>query len=417
MTSTTSRGPAGRRSRVELPFWAWCVTAAFCAALFTAAVPVTTAVYDVPLLVAFAICTVQSGSLILAVFRPLVGAAAHLASIVALALATRGVPEEPWPLPVTGLISLGALILLLGIRERWVVSVTVWWASIVVLVVLVAAVAASPEEYTSPDQWGVNLIVYSSYTVTVLAAAIAIGQRGRIRSDLARARRDIELEHAQRLYVEERARIARELHDVVAHSMSVIHMQAISAPFRLRDASSPAVEEEFSEIARSARTALSEMRQLLGALRSGDDEADLLPQPQLTELPELAHSASRAGTEVKIVTDPRAFATSSLVQLTAYRIVQEALSNVVRHAAGAPATVTVSVGEESVFIVVRNAAPPGAGASAAGSIIDRGGQGLRGMRERVSLIGGHMSSGPAPDGGYVVNAALPSAIQTRLETP
>jgi len=402
---------------VELPFWAWCTAAAFCAVLFTAAVPVTTAVYDVPLLLAFAISTVQAGSLILMIFRPLVGAAAQLASIVALALATRGSPEEPWPLPVTGLISLGAMILLLGIRERWVVSVTVWWVSIVVVVVLVAAIAVSPEGYGSHDEWGENLIVYSSYTVTVLAAAIALGQRGRIRGDLARARRDIELEHAQRLYVEERARIARELHDVVAHSMSIIHMQAISAPFRLRDAAPSAIEEEFSGIARSARTALSEMRQLLGALRSGDDDADLLPQPQLTELSELAQSASRAGTDVEIVTDPHAFSTSSVVQLTAYRVVQEALSNVVRHAEGAPATVEVTVAEDAVHIAVRNAAPRRAAGAVAGTpIADRGGEGLRGMRERVSLLGGQMSSGPTPDGGYLVNAVLPAAIERRLET-
>ncbi|MCR2783515.1 MULTISPECIES: histidine kinase [unclassified Microbacterium] len=400
---------------MELPFWAWCTVAAFCAALFTAAVPVTTAVYDVPLLAAFAICTAQSGSLILTIFRPLVGTAAQLAAIVALALATRGVPEQPWPLPVTGLISLGALILLVGIRERWIVSLTVWWVSIVVLV---AVIAASPTQYASPDQWGANLIIYSSYTVTVLAAAIAVGQRARIRSDLARARRDIELEQAQRLYVEERARIARELHDVVAHSMSIIHMQAISAPFRLRDAAPAAIEEEFSDIARSARAALSEMRQLLGALRSGDDDADLLPQPQLTELSELTQSASRAGTDVELVIDPRAYSSSSLVQLTAYRIVQEALSNIVRHAAGAPTTVRVSVDEESVLIVVRNARSGHAtGAAPGGPIVDRGGEGLRGMRERVSLLGGHLSTGPTPDGGYLVDAALPAAIESRLEAP
>ncbi|QEW04313.1 sensor histidine kinase [Microbacterium lushaniae] len=415
MTSATNTRAAGHQSNVELPFWAWCTAVAFCTTLFTAAVPITTAVYDVPLLVAFAICTVQSGSLILTIFRPLVGAAVHLASIVALALATRGFSEGPWPLPVTGLISLGALILLLGIRERWIVSLTVWWVSIVVLA---AVIAASPAQYASPDQWGSNLIIYSSYTVTVLAAAIAVGQRARIRSDLARARRDIELEHAQRLYVEERGRIARELHDVVAHSMSIIHMQAISAPFRLRDAAPSAIEEEFTDIARSARTALSEMRHLLGALRSGDEDADLLPQPQLTELSELAQSASRAGTDVEMVTDPRAFTASSLVQLTAYRIVQEALSNVVRHAAGAPTTVRVSVGEESVLIEVRNVGPGRVTGAAAGMpIVDRGGQGLRGMRERVSLLGGHVTTGPTPDGGYLVTAVLPAAIESRVETP
>ncbi|MGP3534162.1 sensor histidine kinase [Microbacterium sp. RD1] len=410
MTSRTAREKP--RMPVALPFWAWCTFAGFCTLLFVSAVPVMTAVDDIDLAVSFAIATVQCGSLVLAIFRPLLGSALQFLAIVVLAVVTRSAEADIWPLPVTGLISLGALVLIVGIREWWILSLAVWWVSIVVLIALVALLA---DDIVPASVWGANLTIYSSYTITVLAAAIAVGQRGRIRTDLARARRDIELEHAQRLYVEERARIARELHDVVAHSMSLIHMQALSAPFRVRDAPSDVIEQEFGDIARSARTALSEMRQLLGALRSdADDSADLMPQPQLADLADLTTATSRAGTSVRVDTDPDAFLTSSLVQLTAYRVVQEALSNVIRHAPGASTAVRVSARDDAIFLSVRNAAPASA-ASRPQPVVDRGGQGLRGMRERVTLLGGRLSAAATPDGGYVVDAMIPAVIDRDRE--
>ncbi|WP_432838237.1 histidine kinase [Dactylosporangium sp. CA-092794] len=400
-----------RPSSAALPFWAWCVMALFCTTLYTVSVPLTSSVYKLDLVIAFTVATVQCGSLVLAVFRPRLAAAAHLLSIVALVLATRGSGGEPWPLPVTGLISLGALILVLGIRERWIVSVATWWLSIVVLVALIVT---APGRYPLRDQWGTNLTIYASYTATVLAAAIAIGQRRRIRADLAEARRDVELEQAQRRYVEERARIARELHDVVAHSMSLIHMQALSAPFRLSEATPAAVNEEFQDIARSARTALAEMRRLLGALRS-DDDADLVPQPQLSDIRDLAAVTSRADIPIRLDIDAAAAAASPVVQLTTYRIVQEALSNVVRHAPAAATDVTVRAAGTSLHVSVRNAPAP-AGSSPAGTPgPDRGGQGLRGMRERVHLLGGRLTTRRTGDGGYLVDATIPAAIGRERE--
>jgi signal transduction histidine kinase len=397
--------PNEETERAPLPFWARCVVALFCSALYAMAVPYTSAVYELDLAVAFGIATVQCGSLVLAVARPRIGAIVHLLSIAALVLVTRDSDADMWPLPVSGLVSLGALVLLLGVRERWTVSFGTWWASVAMLVALIVL---TPDRYADPDQWGTNLTIYTSYTLLVLGAAIAVGQRHRIRAELATARKDVEQAEAQRVLFEERARIARELHDVVAHSMSLVHMQALSAPARLGP-TRPEVERDFEDIARSAGTALAEMRQLLGALRPGDGRADLAPQPQIQDITDLAAGATRAGIPVQLELAPGAAAASPIAQLTAYRIVQEALSNVARHAPSASTEVSIDVHGTALHVRVHNG-PPADDREGPSASPDRGGHGLRGMRERVSLLGGSLETGPDQSGGYSVEAILPSAI-------
>ncbi|MFJ3404738.1 sensor histidine kinase [Promicromonospora sp. NPDC090134] len=397
--------PSETMRRAPLPFWARCVVALFCSTLYAVAVPYTSAVYELDLAVAFGIATVQCGSLVLAVPRPRLGATVHLVSIAALVLVTRDSDADMWPLPITGLVSLGALVLLLGVRERWTVSFGTWWASVAMLVALIVL---TPDRYADPDQWGTNLTIYTSYTLLVLGAAIAVGQRHRIRAELAKARKDVEHAEAQRVLFEERARIARELHDVVAHSMSLVHMQALSAPARLGP-TRPEVERDFEDIARSAGTALAEMRQLLGALRPGDGHADLAPQPQIQDIADLAAGTVRAGIPVRLDIAPGTAAASPIAQLTAYRIVQEALSNVARHAPSASTEVLIGVRRTALHVTVRNGPPTAEGSDTPASP-DRGGHGLRGMRERVSLLGGSLETGPDRSGGYSVEAILPSAI-------
>jgi signal transduction histidine kinase len=389
------------RTAAPLPFWAWCLLALVCAGLYTAAVPITSAVYELDLVAAFVLATVQCGSLLLAVSRPRLGAVLQIAAVAALAVATRDGDGAPWPLPVTGLISLGVLLVVLGIRERWLLSVTTWWVSVVVLVALIAL---SPARYAVPDQWGVNLTVYATYTATVLVAAIALGQRRRIRADLARARRDVELEQARRQGAEDRAMIARELHDVVAHSMSLVHMQALSAPMRLQGADKSTVDEEFNRIASSARAALGEMRQLLGTLRA-DNDAELAPQPQLRDIDALVETTRRAGLPVDVDLGEAARA-SPVAQLTVYRLIQEALSNVVRHAQGARTAITMATEASALIVTVQNEPP----ARSSTTPVDSGGHGLRGMRERVVLLGGELTTRPTPEGGYLVFARIPAAL-------
>jgi signal transduction histidine kinase len=197
---------------------------------------------------------------------------------------------------------------------------------------------------------------------------------------------------------EERARIARELHDVVAHGVSVIAVQA--------DAAEAALEHDpmragppLRTIRDSAQDALGEMRRMLGVLRADDEGSERAPQPGLRELPELLDHARAAGlpVEVELDGDPRPLPTS--LDLTAYRIVQEALTNVRKHAPGAPTTVRVAWRDGSLELRVRDRGPGPDG--------HEDGHGLLGMRERVRIHGGRLRTGSASGGGFEVLAELP----------
>ncbi|MEU4470928.1 histidine kinase [Micromonospora sp. NPDC023888] len=213
-----------------------------------------------------------------------------------------------------------------------------------------------------------------------------------------------EREQERRAVLEERTRIARELHDVVAHHMSLIAVQAETAPYRLTDVPAPAAAE-FVAIAASARDALTDMRRLLGVLRSESTGPQTAPQPDLGDLGAMVDTACRAGLPVTLdaatVDDGRVPAP---VGLAAFRIVQEGLANAARHAAGAAVRVTVRAEGSTLTVRVCNAPPDDvrAPATEAGA-----GHGLTGMRERATSLGGTFTAGPLPDGGYAVAAELP----------
>jgi signal transduction histidine kinase len=242
-------------------------------------------------------------------------------------------------------------------------------------------------------------------TIAFTAAAIAIDSfRSRLhaqRALIVQTER-AQAEQARLAVLEERTRIARELHDVVAHHMSLIAVQAETAPYRLSDLPESA-RTEFGSLSAVARDALADMRRLLGVLRQ-DQAAGLAPQPQLSDLPMLVDAARRAGVSVDLVASDGLDRVPAGVGLCAYRIVQESLSNASQHAPGA--AVTISVGQDGSAVVLQVANGPGALDHKIGN--DRGaGHGLAGMRERVALLGGSLSAGPAPDGGFIVAAVLP----------
>jgi signal transduction histidine kinase len=206
----------------------------------------------------------------------------------------------------------------------------------------------------------------------------------------------------------ERARIARELHDVVAHHMSVMVVQAGAA--RAVGAKDPAAANEaLRQIETSGRTGLAEMRRLLEILKTSDGENDLTPQPGLAGLDDLLDGMRATGLPVEAVVEgvPRPLPPG--VDLSAYRIVQEALTNALKHAGEASARVLVRYEADAleVEIVDDGRGMPGDGSPA-------GGQGLIGMRERVQLFGGTLDAGPKPGGGFLVRARLPV---TREEPP
>ncbi|WP_175548733.1 sensor histidine kinase [Mangrovactinospora gilvigrisea] len=214
-----------------------------------------------------------------------------------------------------------------------------------------------------------------------------------------------EEERAARMLLEERARIARELHDVVAHHMSVIALQANSAPYRLDEELSAPVAAEFASITESARQGIGEMRRLLGVLRADGSAAATAPQPGLADLPAMLDRTRAAGVAVDAeLVGAQSPALSPVLQLTLYRLVQEALGNAVRHAQGSSVRVRLTASREDLTVTVANSAPL---APVPVPSDPAGGHGLRGMRERVTALGGELTARPTADGGFAVRARLP----------
>jgi signal transduction histidine kinase len=244
-----------------------------------------------------------------------------------------------------------------------------------------------------------DLVLLMALLAVVLVVGNAVRQRRVAELDSAEQQRRRAEETAKAAVLEERARIARELHDVVAHHMSVLAVRADSARFRFAGLPEDVVTE-FAELTGTARSGLTEMRRLLGVLRTEDDSATA-PQPAATSLPELVERVRALGTPCGITLRGELDRVPAGVGLSVYRIVQEALSNAVRHAPGAGIEVDVRVDAGSVRAVVHNA-PGGAGEPGTGA-----GHGLIGMRERAVLLGGKLAAGPTDEGGFEVAVQLP----------
>ena len=183
--------------------------------------------------------------------------------------------------------------------------------------------------------------------------------------------------------------------------MSIINVRATTAAYRYADVPAPLVAE-FDDIAAEARNALVELRRLLGVLRAEDAEQELAPQPGLADIPELVRGAERSGTAISFAWDvDRTDDLGSLIGLAAYRIVQEALSNALRHAPGSTIVIACVRGDDSIDLSVTNGPP------ALPSVPGEAGHGIIGMRERATGVGGSLDAGPTADGGYAVRATLP----------
>jgi signal transduction histidine kinase len=215
-------------------------------------------------------------------------------------------------------------------------------------------------------------------------------------------RAEREREAAARLAVaEERARIARELHDIVAHAVSVMVLQVGAVRHKLPDELAPD-RDALMGVERAGRTALAEMRRLLAAMRNDGEDVELVPQPGLDGLDSLLDEVGRAGLPVELHVDGQPFPLPRGVDLSAYRIVQEGLTNALRHAHASDADVIVRYRPDELEIEVRD---NGRG----GATSDGLGHGLVGVRERVKIYGGEMSTGRSADGGFVLSTRLPLA--------
>jgi signal transduction histidine kinase len=232
----------------------------------------------------------------------------------------------------------------------------------------------------------------TTFTMAVTVGAWALGEA-------ARNRRVAMSEEARRAVSEEQARIARELHDVIAHSVSVIVVQAAAAD-DVFDERPDQARAALRSIESSGRDALAELRRLLSAVRAAEESG---PQPGLDRLDELAEPLRAGGLEVVVRREGEPAELPAGVDVSAYRIVQEALTNTLRHARATSAEVTVRYGDGAVEVDVLDdgrVAPAENGQTA--------GRGLVGMRERASLLGGTLEAGPLPGGGYRVHARLPT---------
>lgn len=346
----------------------------------------------------------QTVPLLLAVTRPMSAWGMVLCADVAgavLLMGADGVSGQTWPWPPMVIVGYQVLMVCLGLRESVRTLVQVWLATGAAGVVL---------GFSAPS--GVTNTVALQFVLSgaVLALTGALRQLGDARQRIAEQESISEAERARRTLLEERARIARELHDVVAHHMSVITVQADSAPYRLPGMAEP-VREEFAAIAAGARESLGEMRRLLTVLRgdgtNGAEGGERFPQPGIARIQQLVEATVRAGQPVELsLASAAAEEVPPAVDLSAYRIVQEALANVVRHAPGARTRVSVtrSAPGGDVLVLVVN----GPARDAVVEVESSGtGHGLVGMRERVRLTGGTLDTGPLPDGGFRVAARLP----------
>ena len=264
------------------------------------------------------------------------------------------------------------------------------------IVVAAAVVSVAGAEFIDPGSM--------PQVVFLIAVPILIGVVVRVRRSGERQLEEQERRHSgERALLEERQRIARELHDVVAHHMSVIAIQAEAAPYKTADPP-PELVESFGEIRASALAGLTELRRVLGVLRTGGQ--DTTPQPGLADLDALLDSARSGGVSVTMTRSGNPVTLPEGVDLSAYRIVQEALSNAMRHAPGSHVQVHVAYRPDSLALEIRNDAVAPvlvpSGTRAAG-----GGHGLVGMRERATMLGGSLDAGPTGDGGFLVSAVLP----------
>ncbi|QQM38595.1 sensor histidine kinase [Streptomyces liliifuscus] len=392
----------------------WGVAFVLSVALLPTTIQVLSADYGLNGGIASALAVAQAAPLLLAVVRPLQAWYVIFAADVAgaLALLTVDFKEQLlWPFPPMEIVGYIGLCLALGLREPRRTLLLVWLAT---------AGANVGLGFFSPHGTSAMNVLLTILSGVVLVLGGALRERYDAQRRLAEQETISEAERDRRTLLEERARIARELHDVVAHHMSVITVQADTAAYRL-DQVPPDVQEEFTSIAATSRESLGEMRRLLGVLRNEETNGELAPQPGLTRIGQLVEATARAGVPVEFT--PCDAEVPEAVGLSAYRIVQEALANVVRHAPGAPTQVSVSASESVLDSVSVSASESGSEDSARLTVLvvngpppeppaaplEQGGtgHGLVGMRERVRIIGGTLDAGPLPDGGFRVAAQLP----------
>jgi signal transduction histidine kinase len=338
---------------------------------------------------AYALLAVYSVSPLLRRRAPGIAVGTGLAA--GLAYAAAGYPAALTPVALLSVYSAAGL--LPQRRARLVLAAA--------LLVGVIGVTLGP----GPTDVGIPALI-----VSVWLLGNFVGTRRTHTAELERKNRDLQqarLELAERAVADERLRIARELHDVVAHSMSVVALHAGTGRM-VADANPAAARDALAIIETATRSALQEMRRLLGVLRASDSVVadELAPAPGLRDVDALVADVVRSGVTVEVQIAGERPDVPPGVDLSAFRIVQEALTNVIKHGGGAQTRVVVEYSPTEVVVEVSNA---GCGPRTGTAKVPSAGHGIAGMRERVALYGGDFDAGARPGGGFLVRARLPFA--------
>lgn len=346
---------------------------------------------------------------LLTLVRPVGAFWVSLAATVVTSVIGRG--DGSWPWLPGSFISHLLVLTIVALRTRPRTAAWMW--------VLTAAFGAFADMGFDGAGFGTDTAPMLFLSAVILLIVTVRHIRRQAQQEVTAQQTVTAHERSRRTLLEERTTIARELHDVVAHHMSVVAIQAEAAPYRVENPP-PELEKAFVTIRENAVAALTELRRVLGVVRAEDYEAPDAPQPTLADLDGLLANVREAGLVVDKVVTGAVRELPQGVELSAYRIVQEALSNTLRHAPGAGARVEIGYVLGGLGLRIVNGPPPAPHlidpARHPATTPERGlrppssigaGHGVTGMRERVSMLNGEMTAGPADDGGYEVTVFLP----------
>ncbi|GAA5084661.1 sensor histidine kinase [Nocardia iowensis] len=377
--------------------WFDAVTVLVALIFYAVAWPTLHLTHTVPIAVQPFIAALAAFPILLIRINPSLGWAISAGSGMLISLAIPNQPNNELPIQVVHILCLFALLFAVAVRATVPIIGVAWVATSLLL----GTTMSSGDLGSSAWGWPIALGAVVLFGLLVRWLVLS-------RQQLVRQEEENEVERARRAILEEKARIARDLHDVVAHHMSLVVVQAQTAPYRVADVT-PAARAEFESIGATAREALNEIRGMLGVLRSDGQAPEHTPQPKATDVPALFEGALRAGVRIAWTIDGLLETVPDTAGLALYRITQESLSNASRHAPEAAVQVHLRVGP-LVELIVRNG-PTATVARPVGN----GGHGIAGMQARALAAGGDLTAGPHPDGGFEVHARLPLSQTTTLD--
>jgi signal transduction histidine kinase len=379
------------------PYAVWTRHALVCAAAMLA-VLVSFADSAGSLFEALVLSVFSAGPILLTLVRPVGAFWFSLTSLPVVAVIGQSGSGD-WPLLPASIVAHLVVLTVVAARTRPRTAAWMW--------ALTAAYCMVAEGLFGNRYFSSNAVAFLFVSALALLVVTVLLVRRAAEQEVTAQQTVTARERSKRTLLEERSTIARELHDVVAHHMMVVAIQAEAAPYRVEDPPEE-LAKAFATIRENAVAALTELRRVLGVVRAEDYEAPDAPQPTLADLDALLANVRETGLAVDKVVTGAVRELPQGVELSAYRIVQEALSNTLRHAPGASARVEIGYVLGGLGLRIVNG--PAAEASFVKQTPTQGaGQGLTGMRERVSMLNGEMTTAPTADGGYEVTVFLPAA--------